>query len=297
VSGNLPAASNKESNLMEINEMAATPWLPVEHQTRSGDVDFKFVREGELLPGVNYTSLMIHFNEGDSVFEAPRHHHDFEQVRLSLSGTHDFGRGQVSEEGWVSYFPAGAFYGPERMASGALLQVQWGEFWVTRAQNDRAIAELRERGEFHEGVYSYVDADGKKHNKDGLNAVWEHVFKRESSFPTPRYPDPILMNPDAFEWVQATETTSLKVLGRFTERDLVIFKVRWDADGALHLPEDRTYCVFSLLGEVGAEGAWYGPHTAVWSDAGESSDVDGKAGAEAMCFGFPPTASVGVAIP
>lgn len=281
---------------MEINATTTMSWEPAKH-ARSGVVDLKLVREGELLTGGNYTSQMIRYSVGDEAFKAPRHRHDFEQIRFSLSGTQDFGRGQVSQEGWVTYFPAGAFYGPEHIENGAILLLQWSDFFVTREHNDRAIAELQELGDFHNGIYTYVDADGKRHNKDGLNAVWEHVFKRKSAFPTPRYTDPILMNPDAFEWAQATETTSIKVLGRFTERDLVIFKVRWDAEGALHLPENRTYCVFTLLGEVAALDTWYGPETAIWSDAGEASDIVGNRGAEAMCFGFPRRAAAAVAVP
>jgi hypothetical protein len=39
------------------------------------------------------------------VFTAPRHHHDFEQLRISMTGVQDFGQGQVAEEGWIGFPP------------------------------------------------------------------------------------------------------------------------------------------------------------------------------------------------
>jgi hypothetical protein len=275
---------------MDVIATAKIPWQHNEHQTRTGSVDFKLVRESELLPGVGSTCLMVRFNKGDEAFTAPRHHHDFEQIRITLDGDLDFGNGDVCKKGWVSYFPAGAFYGPELMESGYLIQVQWSDFWVTREQNNRTIEELRKLGEFKGGIYSYVDADGKRKQKDGLNAVWEHVYKRPSSFPTPKYPSPILMNPDAFAWVKRNDVLSEKVLGRFTERDLILSKVRWDVRGRYDLPADRTYCVFTLSGTVRVDGVDYDPETAVWSDFGEDGSLEAEAGTEAFSIAFPPKA-------
>jgi hypothetical protein len=272
---------------MHIVPTAQTPWQPI-IQTRGGDVESKFIREGELLPGLGFGSIMVKFNEGERAFTAPRHHHDFEQIRLTLSGTHDFGGGHVCKEGWVSYFPAGTFYGPELMDSGALMQVQWSDHWVNRAQNDAAIRELSTLGEFVDGKYRYLDDKGKVHQKDGLNAVWEHVYQRPSSFPVPRYPQPILMNPDAFEWRPLSDDISIKMLGRFTERDIVVAKIRWDRAAPYTLDSRRTWCLFTMAGDVHASGDTFGPETAIWSDAGSSEIVEGARGAEAMCLGFPP---------
>jgi hypothetical protein len=181
------------------------------------------------------------------------------------------------------------------MESGHLLQVQWSDFWVTREQNDRAVEELRALGEFKNGIYTYVDEAGKRHNKDGLNAVWEHVYKRPSEFPIPRYPSPILMNPEGFAWLKQSKVISAKVLGRFTERDLILSKVRWDSDGVYEMSDDRTYCVFVIQGLVDVDSQSYGPETAVWSDYGEHGKLDGSAGTEAFVFAFPPLATTATA--
>lgn len=272
---------------MQVIPTEEIPWKTVAVNARVGDVQNKYVREGEILPGVGYASDCYNYVGGERVFTAPRHHHDFEQIRISMTGEQDFGLGQITEEGWIAYFPAGAYYGPERIDGASIFQLQWSDFWVSRADHERAYAELSAKGDFSGGKYSYVDEGGTRHEKDALNAIWEHVFQRESSFPVPRYPQPILMNPDAFEYIKHETGLSTKVLGRFTERDLVITKIRWDEQVAYSMPDDRTYCMFTNVGDIEVGGRSYGRHTVVWSDYGENVDVVGKRGTEALCIAFP----------
>ena len=272
---------------MKIVDTNLMDWLPVAH-SREGAPERKIIWEGEVLPGAGIEAALVRFPEGDGALVAPRHRHDFEQIRMSFGGRQDFGRKQILREGWVSYFPAGAPYGPERLEGGSILLIQWSDSFMTRTQHDAAIAEMKKYGEFNNGIFSYVDADGKRHNKDGMTAIWEHVFQRESKIPTPRYPEPILMDPDAFEWIKGDETHSIKVLGRFTERDVVIAKLRWDVDGAIELPVDRTYYLYVLAGEVRTNDASYGAHTTVLSAFDEADAVHAAKGTEVMCFAFPP---------
>lgn len=272
---------------MQVVDTEAVPWKPVAVNARVGDVESKFIREGELLPGVGFTSDCYNYVGGENIFTAPRHRHDFEQIRISMSGRQDFGRGQILEEHWIAYFPAGAYYGPEEIDGASIFQIQWSDHWVTRAMHEKAYAELKERGEFEGGKYRNVDESGQMVERDALNAIWEHVFEQPSAIPIPRYPDPILINPDVFAYVRATPTHSTKVLGRFTERDLVIMKVRWDADGQWELPADRTYCMFTTVGEIYTDGLKYGKSTVVWSDVGARESVSGSEGTEALVIGWP----------
>lgn len=272
---------------MQISCTETVDWSPATQNTRTGDVERKDVREGKFASGLGYTALMIRYNDGEEVFTAPRHRHDFEQIRLSISGLQDFGQGQVSEPGWVTYFPAGAFYGPERIESATILLMQWSSHWVTREQNERAIVEMKLRGEFRDGFYVYTDSDGKQKKKDGLNAVWEHVYGRQSTFPRPKYSHPILMNPDSFEWSPTHDGLSVKTLGRFTERDVIIAMMRWDDDASFVFPTDRAACLFTTTGEAVINGRSYPTNTAIWSDEGEAGEVVGANGLEAMYFGFP----------
>ncbi|MER5628031.1 hypothetical protein ABT061_44145 [Streptosporangium sp. NPDC002544] len=275
---------------MEIIPTEEIEWKAVVANARVGDVRSKYVREGEILPGVGYASDCYWYVGGEHVFTAPRHRHDFEQIRISMTGEQDFGRGQVTEEGWIAYFPAGAYYGPERIDGASIFQIQWSDAWVSRAAHDRAYEELSRTGEFTGGEYFYTDENGERQTKDGLNAIWEHVFGRPaaSAIPAPRYPEPILMNPDAFSYVEDGSGVSAKILGRFTERDLTITKIRWDEPVGYVMPGDRTYCMFTNTGDVTVEGRTYGRHTVIWSDLGESVSVAGAPGTEALCIAFPP---------
>jgi hypothetical protein len=272
---------------VELIPTEEIPWKTVVANARVGDVQNKYVREGEILPGVGYASDCYNYVGGENVFTAPRHHHDFEQIRISMTGVQDFGQGQITEEGWIAYFPAGAYYGPERIDGASIFQIQWSDTWVSRANHDRAYAELAEKGEFGGGKYTWTDSDGTTQTKDALNAIWEHVFHRPASFPEPRYPQPVLMNPDAFAYIKQSNGISTKVLGRFTERDISITKIRWDDEAAYSMPSDRTYCMFTNVGEILVDGRACSRHTVVWSDFGEQVDVVGRPGTEALCIAFP----------
>ena len=273
---------------MKVIPTDELPWKTVAANARVGHVQNKYVSEGEILPGVGYAADCYNYVGGENVFTAPRHHHDFEQIRISMTGVQDFGLGQVTEEGWIAYFPAGAFYGPEHIDGASIFQIQWSDFWVSRAEHDRAYAELGKTGVFGGGQYTWVDSEGRSHSRDALNAIWEHVFNREASFPVPRYPQPILMNPDAFTYLDRGDGLATKVLGRFTERDLTIIKIRWDNRAEFVMPDNRTYCMFTNAGTVEVGEHRYGPHTVVWSDYGEEVVVFGEPGAEALCIAFPP---------
>lgn len=273
---------------MEVVDATRMEWQSVVH-SRQGVPERKIVQQGEVLAGVGFEAALVRFKEGDDALVAPRHRHDFEQIRMSFGGHQDYGQGQILHDGWVGYFPAGAPYGPERLEGGSILLIQWSPTWVHRDVHDAAVIELQQHGEFHDGIYTYFDENGKKHNKDGMIAVWEHVYQRRSEIPKPRYPDPIFMNPEAFDWVAASGALSVKVLGRFTERDVVIAKVRWDEHGFCPLSGDRTQCVFVLSGSVLVDGQSYGRDTTIWSYFNDSERVEATEGTEVMCFAFPPT--------
>jgi hypothetical protein len=113
---------------MQVIPTEEIEWETVVANARAGHVQRKYIREGEILPGVGYASDCYNYVGGDSVFTAPRHHHDFEQIRISMTGVQDFGLGQITEEGWIAYFPAGAYYGPEHIDGASIFQIQWSDF-------------------------------------------------------------------------------------------------------------------------------------------------------------------------
>ncbi len=185
---------------MFVLDTAAMPWDPVKANTRTGKISRKFIREGELAPGVGYTSDLVKYHDGHGVFTAPRHRHNFDQIRLTLSGETDYGYEQIAGAGDATFFPAGAYYGPERFEAAEILVLQWSPDWVTRERSDAAYAELAKTGQFKEGFYVSVGNDGQEVRKDGTNAVWEAVNGKPLVIPSPKYQQPILMRPEGFEW-------------------------------------------------------------------------------------------------
>jgi hypothetical protein len=272
---------------MHATATIGQPWTPISKSTRPGKIYTRYLRESEILPGISHLTRLVKYESGSDTFYTPRHRHNYEQIRVTVRGQANYGRSLVGKDGDVAYFPEGAHYGPQRIENADLLVIQWGPEWVSRAQNDAAIDELKTRGEFKNGIYTYLDSSGTTRNLDGIRAVWEHVNKRPLVFPKPRYREPILMVPSSFAWNPVGDTFAEKILGRFTERDLVVRLVRWERDGELTLPAGRTQLVFTLRGDVTAAGTPFGPESVLWSEAGDSDHLGGEPGSEALVIEFP----------
>jgi hypothetical protein len=272
---------------MYVTDTTQVEYTPLPRSARGQLTSWKLLREGEALPGLGYYARLTKFHEGEETFTAPHHRHDFEQIRFGVSGHQVFGPDLESDPGDVIYFPAAAYYGPEIITGAEQLLLQWSRTWVTRAQQQTAMEELRKTGEFGEhGFYRATGEDGTVREVDGMQAVWEYTYGRPLVFGEPRYPAPIKMNPDSFEWIK-DEGLSRKTLGRFTENDVCIQMARWDRPGAvLRLEPNRTTMAWVITGSVHA-GRAYSPRTAIFSDFGESTELTGDTGAEVVCFGFP----------
>jgi mannose-6-phosphate isomerase-like protein (cupin superfamily) len=273
---------------MEVYQTDDMAWKPVVENSRTGLIERKYIREAELLPGMGYTADVYHYMASETDFHTPRHHHNFDQIRYCISGEMDFGRGNRTKAGDIAYFPAGAFYGPQRIHEASILLIQWSQGWVTRAAHDQAMQEMREIGEFKDGYFTYTDDRGRSRRKDSINAIWEHALKRPFRIPIPRYTGPITMNPDAYTWPNERDGLQYKQLGRFTEHDLSIYQVRWVKGGAVQtLDVGRTQCLFTLSGQISMSGRSYESHTMLWSDFDESVAVEAAEGTEAIYIGFP----------
>ena len=135
---------------MHVIETAKIPWTLVSKSNRPGRVHRKLVREGPVSPGVGYTADLVRYEGGHGTFSAPRHKHNFDQIRYIVSGTPDFGHYQVASAGQSAFFPAGAAYGPETIEEAEVLLVQWGPHWMTRADHDETYAAMQQVGEFKE---------------------------------------------------------------------------------------------------------------------------------------------------
>jgi hypothetical protein len=260
----------------------------VSKSNRPGRVHRKLVHEGSVSPGVGYTADLVRYEGGHGTFSAPRHKHNFDQIRYVVSGSPDFGHYQVASHGQSAFFPAGAAYGPETIEEAEILLIQWGEHWMTRAEHDETYASMQQVGEFRDGYYVTVDAAGKEQRADGRNAVWETFNGRKLVYPTPRYPQPVIMEPEGFEWRPVSRGVSGKVMGRFTEDDVYVGNYRWDeGDGLLTMGPERTQLLWIIDGKLTVDGASYDRSTVIFSEFLETTRLAGAAGTEAVVFGLP----------
>lgn len=274
---------------MRITDTSSMEWKTYQHP-REGTLEVKTLARGSSgLTNFNFT-LTRYGNSGEDPFETPRHKHTFEQFRMPIEGPLNYGPSREIPEGWVSYFPADAFYGPQKVERCIVLLLQFGQEYLTSSQYKTAHAALAERGEFHDGIYTDTHpGTGKKRNQDAVNAVFEESLGRPLGFAKPRYPEPVLMDPDAFHW-RTTEDdpgVEIKRLGTFTERDASIAKVRWSSTGTFGLAPDRTQLVVSLGDGMEIEAKTYPALTGVTSDIGDETALNATAGTEAMVVTLP----------
>jgi hypothetical protein len=279
---------------MQIVETEKLEWELVVPNTRGGDVFRKMIRSAEEVEAVTYDVRIERFGEGDRGYNSIRHRHDFEQLRFAVSGTMDLGFAPL-KEGDVGYFPANAYYGPQRCEGAVVLIAQWGDRFITQAASNRAVAELSAVGAFVDGIYRSVDVDGKPFNKDPLNSIWEQVFKEPYKPQTPRYSQPVVITPGAFGWSEPDGPVQYRHHGVFTENSLAIETVRWVADGAINThpaeQDDRPVLIFTTAGRFNSNETTFGALTGVWVESGESAKIEAVAGSEALVVRFPAPSS------
>jgi len=235
--------------------------------SREGDLENRVLAEGNEGKPQNY-SFECHTAMTD--WSTPRHTHDFDQVRLFLEGEYIYGKNEIGPPGWVGFFPAGTYYGTQiRKKGSTVINCQFGGAdglgYASRRQRKAAADILRTRGKFEHGVFTYIDKHGQRHNQDGSEAITEQVFGRKVKYPTPRYHQPILMNPEGFKWIDLDSSPGVaaKWLGSFTEREARFGFVRIGAGATLKAGHhDAPELLFLTKGSVRCRDGIYARHTA-----------------------------------
>jgi hypothetical protein len=202
---------------------------------RSGAIDFKRLLQGECNAPDNFELSLVR-TAGN--YYTPRHRHNFDQVRFCLEGTMNYAPGKNLRVGSVGYFPEGTFYGPQQDASGSivlLLQMggSAGYGFMSYLQLNSGYERLSDLGQFDGGVFTRSAPDGRSVRKDGYEAIWEYVNKREVEYPAPRFEEPVIMYPENFKWTEAGNGFERKHLGSFGERGLSVGLIR-GSRGAKH---------------------------------------------------------------
>jgi hypothetical protein len=259
---------------MQITEAAKAPErLDDGGNLRAGKQDTRLLLTSDKSSAYTYKMALV---RAVTEYNAPRHRHDIDQIRLTLKGESTFGRhAPPLPEGWVGYFPEGVSYGPQVRKPGTLeIQCQFGgasgRAYIGATERKAAIAALSAKGQFDGGVYTWLDEAGKRHNQDASEAVWEKITGRKLEYPPGRYADIVAMDPASFKWVDQGGGVTCKWLGAFTERGTRTGFIRLDKGatyqgGKFEAPE----LLFLISGSVTCRDKTYGPDSAFGFDRGE----------------------------
>jgi hypothetical protein len=217
----------------------------------------------------------------------PRHKHNFDQIRYTLSGVQSTGLGDLAP-GECGYFPEGSYYGPQKQEGDCeclVLQFQGpsGEHLLSNEEMNATYEKLIKAGAvFENGVYKGRKPDGSPKNKDSYEAIWEEHEGRELTFPAPRYRDPVMMMSKQYRFVPDRKRAGvdIKHLGTFNELRTGIGFLRLRPGASLDAGEQEDAEIRFLLegsvtygGEAQGEGTYFylpnGAHAeAMSSDTG-----------------------------
>lgn len=234
---------------------------------RSGNIGFRYLLTGQEGRADNYALTLVDI---PGAYVTPQHRHNFEQVRIMLKGAFGFGPGLMQKEGSVGYFSEGTWYTQDGAQPSQTLLLQCGGPSLSGYMSDRQLQDgidaLSRLGNFHDGVYSWLDADGKKHNQDGYEAVWEHVFARSIKYARARYASPVILDPEHFNWVAdpINAGVSTRHLGTFHEHALQLSQLRVEQSHEVQIlqTDAGTRLMYCLRGTGALNGQRYDTGTA-----------------------------------
>lgn len=255
---------------------------------RTGKLDQKFLLQGDDNSPNNY--LLNVGLTGSGGWGTPRHRHNFDQIRFVLKGQYPVSPHKVMKEGSVAYFPESVHYGPQDRPEGLeMMVIQFGgasgSGFLSTPAREAANKALEAKGTFKDGVYTWVDEKGQKHNIDGSAACFEEATGQKLVFHPPRYDDVIMLEPDAYDWIDTDQQgVQTKHLGTFTERDIRIGFIKVAKGAALNTgSREQLQVLFLSEGSVTVDGQTYGPKTGI-EILPDDSPVDIFADEDAVFF-------------
>ncbi len=237
----------------EVPEVA-----PARRGFRGGGIAFRDLLSGTEGTADNYGLQWVVVEDA---FHTPRHRHTFEQVRILVEGCFGFGPGQQQEAGSVGYFCEGTYYTQDARGRSVTLLLQVGgpsgQGFMSRRQLYQGIEALSHCGRFEDGVFTWHDAQGTKHNQDSYEAAWEHIHGRAIRYAKPQYDGPVLLRPERFRYLAVPDASgvSMKRLGRFNDHGLEIAQLRLAAAARWQVPaSSSTRLLVCASGEGAIDG-------------------------------------------
>ncbi len=235
---------------------------------RTGKLVQKFLLTGEDGSPNNY--LLNVGLTGSGGWGTPRHRHNFDQIRYVLRGKYPVSPHKMMGEGSVAYFPESVHYGPQDRPEGLeMMVIQFGGAsgagFLSTPEREAANARLEAKGTFKDGIFTWIDDKGQKHNMDGSAACFEEATGQKLTFAPARYDDVVMMEPAACDWVPTdTKGVCSKTLGIFTERAVGISMMKLDAGTTWNTgTRSQIEVLFMSTGSITVNGATYGDKTAL----------------------------------
>ena len=220
---------------------------------RPGGIRFLSLLQGEENTPGNFHLTLV-YADG---YVAPRHRHNFDQVRIVMDGAFGFDRGQVQEAGSLGFFPEGTYYTQHSGGPSTTLLLQSGGVSGNGYMSDRqlrsAVSALEARGSFKDGAYTWLDEQGKKHNQDGYEAAWEFVRDQPINYSKPLYDQPVIWRAERFAWEPTGQAgVSIRRFGEFTGKRLSIAQLRLESGAACVVSADeRETLLYCISGQAG----------------------------------------------
>ncbi len=273
---------------MDLVSFEAAPLHTRGTNHRQGSFRYKDLGQGT--PGqLDNFYLRIVWTEGD--FFSPRHMHNFDQVRVQLAGRFSFDKDGTMHSGGIGYFPEGTAYGPQTSAEDTIqLAMQIGgpsrNGYISEDERQAAVEALSKRGRFERGKFLAND-DKTGAGQDGFEGVWEYANGRRIKYPTKRLEKPLLVNPEAFEWldVAAMPGVRTKRLWDFGTNALSCSLYQLRADSSLALAGPLT--AFVLSGSGGVAELHFGKYDALHLASGESARIAARQESELLVMPHP----------
>jgi hypothetical protein len=189
---------------------------------------------------------------------------------------------------------AAIYYGPyDRTGGDSQLHIQFeganGFPFADYDSLNNARDALSKTGTFEKGLYTWVDEQGRRHNKDGHEAGMEYAAGRKLEYPPPRYSSPMNIKPASFQWIQLEGGVLIKELGRFTERETRLAMLRLDGVTTFRLARPgQTTLLFVTSGAGLANGESIGERDGIMLQADdEGGTLSTTTEMELMLLGLP----------